>query len=80
MLRFLRPAAFVVLAPPHDGWTDGWLTFDGALEQLREDAVGRQLVEHAAQELLGHPRCVAGNHHAGVERGRKRQGIVEQAA
>lgn len=69
-----------VWLPPTPHSPDGQITFDGALEQLREDAVGGQLVEDAAQELLGHPRCVAGNHHAGVERGRKRQGIVEQAA
>lgn len=49
----------------------GWITFDRALEQLREDAVGGQLMEDAAQELLGHPRRIAGNHHAGVEQGRK---------
>lgn len=45
-------------------------TFDSALEELREDAVGGQLVEDAAQELLGHPRGVAGNHHAGEKRRR----------
>lgn len=45
----------------------GGITFDGALEQLREDAVGSQLMEDTAQELLGHPRCVAGDHHAEVE-------------
>ena len=58
----------------------GGITFDRALEQLRKDAVGGQLMEDAAQELLGHPRCVARNHHAGVEQGKKRRGIVGQTA
>lgn len=49
----------------------GWITFDSALEQLREDAVGGQLMEDAAQELLGHPCCIARNHHAGVEQRQK---------
>lgn len=43
------------------------ITFDGALEQLWEDAVGGQLMEDAAQELLGHPCCIARNHHAAFE-------------
>lgn len=58
----------------------GWITFDSALEQLREDAIGSQLMEDTAQELLGHPRCIAGEHHAGVDQGEKTQGILEQPA
>lgn len=50
----------------------GLITFDGALEQLWEDAIGSQLMEDTAQELLGHPSCIPGNHHAGVEQGEKR--------
>lgn len=63
------------------GWIPrGGITFDSALEQLREDAVGGQLMEDAAQELLGHPRGVAGNHHAAVAQGEKRQGLMERPA
>lgn len=58
----------------------GGITFDSALEQLWEDAVGGQLMEDAAQELLGHPRGVARNHHAGVAQGEKRQGLMEHPA
>lgn len=58
----------------------GRITFDSALEQLREDAVGGQLMEDAAQKLLGHARCIARNHHAGGEQGKERQGIMGQTA
>lgn len=40
------------------------LTFDVALEELGQDAIGGQLMEHTAEELLSHTCCVARNQHA----------------
>lgn len=38
----------------------GLITFDGALEQLWEDAIGSQLMEDTAQELLATPAAFPG--------------------
>lgn len=53
-------------------WVPGeWVTFDSTLEELREDAVGGQLMEDTAQELLGHTRRIAWDHHAVFKQRRK---------
>lgn len=39
-------------------------TFDVALEELGQDAVGGQLVKHTAQELLGHTCHIPRDQHA----------------
>lgn len=64
---FQQLARSVVSAPPR-----GLITFDGALEQLWEDAIRDKLMEDTAQELLDTPAAFPGDHHAGVERGEKR--------
>lgn len=38
-------------------------TFNVALEELGQDAIGSQLVKHAAEELLGYPCNIPWNQH-----------------
>lgn len=45
-------------------------TFNVALEQLRQDAVGRELMENAAEELLGYASHVPRYQHAAHTDGR----------
>lgn len=40
------------------------ITFNNALEELREDAIGSQLMEHTTEELLGHTCSISRDHHA----------------
>lgn len=43
-------------------------TFDVALEELGQDAIGSQLVKHAAEELLGYPCNVPWDQHTATGR------------
>lgn len=43
-------------------------TFDVTLEELGQDAIGSQLVKHAAEELLGHPCNVPRDQHTAKKR------------
>lgn len=61
------------------GSSGEWVTFDGTLEQLGEDAIGCQLMEDTAKELLGHTCCIAGNHHAAFKHRRETQAMGQRA-
>jgi len=49
-----------------------YITFNIALEELGEDAIGSQLMEHTTEELLSHTCSISRDHHAEVK-GRKRR-------
>lgn len=43
-------------------------TFDITLEELGQDAIGSQLVKHAAEELLGYPCNIPWDQHTAIKR------------
>lgn len=49
-----------------DSWREQ--TFDVTLEELGQDAIGSQLVKHAAEELFGYPCNIPWDQHTAIKR------------
>lgn len=57
--------ALLVCLRTVDRWHEQ--TFDVTLEELGQDAIGSQLVKHAAEELLGNPCNIPWDQHTAIK-------------